>query len=415
MRTAGIICEYNPFHRGHAWHLAQTKRLLGENTAIVCVMSGHWTQQADCAIADKWTRARLALMGGADLVLELPTPWAAASAETFARGGVEVLAATGVVDVLSFGSECGDVEALQRAAACLDAPEYPAALRVRLEQGKPFAACRQAAVEALAGPESASLLRKANNNLGVEYIRAIRALDARMTPMTVLRRGAPHNSMGGMDTHREDGAAGAGTVDRMQFASATEIRWNLLEGRWDRAEPYLLPGARERLEDSLIGLPALKRVEKVMLARVRTMTAEDWAALPDSGASEGLPERLVRAGRRAESIPAFYAQANTRRYTEARVRRLLLWAFLGLTKADRPAHVPYLRVLGLNERGGGLLRRMKQAASLPVITKPARARALEAEGRTLFELEGRCTDLYGLCFARPRPCALEWTSSPVVC
>ena len=194
MRTAGIICEYNPFHRGHAWHLAQTKRLLGENTAIVCVMSGHWTQQADCAIADKWTRARLALMGGADLVLELPTPLAAASAETFARGGVEVLAATGVVDVLSFGSECGDVEALQRAAACLDAPEYPAALRVRLEQGKPFAACRQAAVEALAGPESASLLRKANNNLGVEYIRAIRALDARMTPMTVLRRGAPHTA-----------------------------------------------------------------------------------------------------------------------------------------------------------------------------------------------------------------------------
>ena len=177
----------------------------------------------------------------------------------------------------------------------------------------------------------------------------------------------------------------------------------------------MLPGARERLEDSLIGLPALKRVEQVMLARVRTMTAEDWAALPDSGASEGLPERLVRAGRRAESIPAFYAQANTRRYTEARVRRLLLWAFLGLTKADRPAHVPYLRVLGLNERGGGLLRRMKQAASLPVITKPAHARALEAEGRTLFELEGRCTDLYGLCFARPRPCALEWTSSPVVC
>lgn len=105
--------------------------------------------------------------------------------------------------------------------------------------------------------------------------------------MTVLRRGAPHNSMGGMDTHREDGAAGAGTVDRMQFASATEIRWNLLEGRWDRAEPYLLPGARERLEDSLIGLPALKRVEQVMLARVRTMTAEDWAALPTAARPKG--------------------------------------------------------------------------------------------------------------------------------
>lgn len=227
----------------------------------------------------------------------------------------------------------------------------------------------------------------------------------------MLRRGAPHNSMGGMDTRREDGAAGAGTVDRMQFASATEIRWNLLEGRWDRAEPYLLPGARERLEDSLIGLPALKRVEQVMLARVRTMTAEDWAALPDSGASEGLPERLVRAGRRAESIPAFYAQANTRRYTEARVRRLLLWAFLGLTKADRPAHVPYLRVLGLNERGGGLLRRMKQAASLPVITKPARAARWKRKGGPCSSWKGGapiCT----ACASRARVPA-RWSGPPV--
>ena len=137
MRCAGIVAEYNPFHRGHAYQIAQTRAALGGEAAVVCAMSGHWVQQADCGVADKWTRARLALMGGADLVLELPTPWATASAERFARGGVELLAATGVVDTLSFGSECGEIGPLAAAAACLDTEGYRDALRSRLSQGRP--------------------------------------------------------------------------------------------------------------------------------------------------------------------------------------------------------------------------------------------------------------------------------------
>ena len=120
MNVAGIIAEYNPFHRGHAWQIDETRRALGADTAVVCAMSGHWVQRGECAVTDKWTRAAMALRGGADLILELPTPWACASAETFARGGVGVLAAAGVVDTLSFGSESGDLEGLRRAAACLD-------------------------------------------------------------------------------------------------------------------------------------------------------------------------------------------------------------------------------------------------------------------------------------------------------
>ena len=120
MSTAGVVAEYNPFHRGHAWHLERTRAALGPEGAVVCVMSGHWTQGGRCALADKWTRAALALEGGADLVLELPVAWATASAERFARGAVELLAATGVVDTLSFGSEAGDLAPLSRAAACLD-------------------------------------------------------------------------------------------------------------------------------------------------------------------------------------------------------------------------------------------------------------------------------------------------------
>ena len=120
MNISGIIAEYNPFHSGHARQIAETRRLLGEDAAVVCAMSGNWVQRADCAIADKWTRAAVALKGGADLVLELPTVWAASSAESFATGAVALLRACGVVDVLSFGSESGDPAALAAAAACLD-------------------------------------------------------------------------------------------------------------------------------------------------------------------------------------------------------------------------------------------------------------------------------------------------------
>ena len=124
MRVAGIVAEYNPFHLGHAWHLSRTRALLGPGSAAVCVMSGHWVQRGDCAIADKWARTALALAGGADLVIELPTPWAMASAESFARGAVSLLAATGVVDVLSFGSETGELAPLEAGAYAVYVP-YP--------------------------------------------------------------------------------------------------------------------------------------------------------------------------------------------------------------------------------------------------------------------------------------------------
>lgn len=414
MQWAGIVAEYNPFHTGHAYQIQQTRRALGGEAGIAAVMSGNWVQSADCAIADKWTRARLALMGGADLVLELPTVWAMSSAESFARGAVELLAAAGAVDVLSFGSECGDAGRLEQVAACLDSPACQQALRRLVDGGAPFAACRQAAVGEVLGEELAGLLARPNNNLGVEYIRALRALKSGIRPMTVLRRGAPHNEV--VFRHGAQSApSGPAFMAMPQFMSATQIRMDLMAGDWDQAEPYLLPGSRVLLERNMMtGRPGLRRVERAVLARVRTMTAEDWARLPDSGAAEGLPRRLERAGRQCRSMEEFFDLAKTRRFPHARLRRLLLWAYLGLARADRPEHPPYLRVLGFNGRGRELLRTMKERAALPVLTKPAHARTLDEAGRRLFELEARCTDLYDLCLETVPAPGREWTTGPVV-
>ena len=386
MTAVGIVAEYNPFHLGHAWQIAQTRRLLGADRPVVCAMSGHWVQGADCAIADKWTRAVLALEGGADLVLELPTPWAMSSAESFARGAVSILAATGVVDTLSFGSECGSTRELIAAARALDAPGYPVRLRAALDKGLSFPAARQ---EAAGCP----CLSTPNNNLGVEYLRALAHLNVSMEVLTVPRRGAEHNS--------------PQTVE--DFASATQVRRLLRSGTWDEAAGLVRPGALDKIRE----MSSLTYVERAILARLRVMDTSDWATLPDSGAAEGLPERLGRAARQALSLDEFYALTKTKRYPHARLRRLAPSAFLGIDR-DRPPLPPYVRVLGLNRRGQALLKQMKDTCSLPILTKPAQARDLAGPARQLFEAEAKYTDLYGLCFPTPRPCGLEWTSSPVV-
>lgn len=391
MTVAGIITEYNPFHLGHKYQLAETKKGLNGDVALVCVMSGNFVQRGECAILDKWSRAKCALLGGADLVLELPTPWATASAEGFAKGAVEVLAATGVVDTLSFGSESGETESLRAAARCLNSEEYRAALKGELDKGVSFAAAREKAVRGLIG-KAGACLSTPNNNLAVEYLRA---LPPGMEAMAVRRVGAAH-----------DGAVADG------FASASAIRAMLAAGDFSGAEGYLPAGTAEELRGHA---PAdLRYAERAILARLRGMTEADFAALPDSGAAEGLPVRLVRAAREAGSLAAFCDSAKTKRYAHARIRRLALWAFLGLTAEDRPEHVPYVRVLGMNERGKALLGRMKKTCDLPVITKPAHAKKLPGLAGALFEREAGYTDLYALCTPTVQPCGLEWTRGPVV-
>ena len=376
VNVVGIVAEYNPFHTGHAFHLAETRRRLGECTAVV-VMSGHFVQRGECAVFDKWTRARAALEGGADLVLELPTVWAAASAERFAWGAVNILREAGA-DALSFGSESGDEHGLREVAACLDRTEFHAGLRRFLDRGLPFAACRQAAVRELMGEAPAALLSGPNDNLGVEYLKAARRLGWEPEAVAIPRRGAGH-----------DGGC------HPDHPSASWLRERIVSGELEAENPA----------DMMTG-------QRWMLAALRRMDESGFAALPDCG--EGLSHRFFRAARQGRTLDEVYALVKTRRYAHARIRRAALWGALGLTERDRPDAPPYLRVLGAGERGRALLRELKKTARLPVITKPAHARKLDGPGQRLFELEARCTDLYQLCRKTPGPCALEWTSGPVM-
>ncbi|MDD6160837.1 MAG: nucleotidyltransferase family protein [Oscillospiraceae bacterium] len=369
MKIVGIVAEYNPFHAGHGYQIAETRRRVGE-CAVVCAMSGNFVQRGDCAVADKWSRAKAALEGGADLVLELPTVWAASSAEHFAFGSVYLLREAGV-DTLSFGSESGDGEALKRAAAALDSEQFGAALRSHLDEGLPFALCRQRAAEELLGEAGAACLKGANDNLGVEYLKAARRLDFDPRVIAVPRVGAGH-----------DGG------EHPDYPSASHLRKEILEG--------CIPA------DNPAGLIFAQRA---VLAALRSMTLSDFEALPDSG--EGLANRLYSASRQAVSLEELYGLAKTKRYAHARIRRMVLWAALGLKQSDRPQTPPYLRVLAANERGREVLKGLH--TPLPVITKP-----VHGKGIPLMELEARCTDFYALCRRTPVPCGAEWSTSPII-
>ena len=397
-KVCGIVAEYNPFHNGHRYHIEQTRALLGEDTAIVCVMSGNFVQRGEPAVFLKHARAEAALRCGADLVLELPLPWAMATAEAFARGAVALLAASGVVTHLGFGSESGDLAALDRIAELLLRPEMDPLIRDSLAVGLPYAAARQRAAETLAG-EPLEPFCAPNNILGIEYLKALRASNLPMTPVTVLRRGAGHDESG----------------TRGEYPSAAFLRQRLTN---DRGLAGQMPDdaynvfARETEQGRGPVLPAA--LETALLSRLRMLPLSAFAALPDAG--EGLENRLYRAAREEATADAVLAAAVSKRYTRSRLRRMLWAAALGLRGEDAEGAPPYLRVLAANAWGRELLARMRKTASLPVITKPVAVRALDARAQRVFGLEADAADLYALAFSakEARRGGQEWRRGPIM-
>lgn len=390
MQIAGIICEYNPFHLGHLALIEETRRQGA--THIAAVMSGNFVQRGAPALLDKRARAKQALLCGTDLVVELPLPWAMSTAETFARGGVFLLDNLGA-QTISFGSECGDAEKLIRLAELLLSPALPPLLRQELRGGCTFARARARAVEKLAGPEMAGLLQNPNNTLGVEYCKALCSLHASMHVFTMKRIGAAH------DSHAGEGAT----------ASASLIRSLAVEGG-DYAQYMPLPAAEILRAELAAGrAPAsLARMERAILAKLRELGPAEFFALPDI--SEGLENRLYAAVRKATSLEELYTLVKTKRYTLARIRRLILSAFLGVTDATAKGLPPYLHILGMNRRGTEILHVSKMTTKRPIVANSSDTLSLDNNAKNVIELESKSTDIYSLFLPNPGPCGREWTA-----
>ena len=392
MKTAGIICEYNPLHDGHVLHMQQTRAALGADCGIVCAMSGNFVQRGSFAVFEKHARARAAVECGADLVIELPTAVSLSSAQRYAEGAVRLLDVLGVCTHLSFGSEAGDLAALTPVVNCLGGEEAEALIKDGLEKGASYAASRQKAAETILG-DKASVLTSPNNLLAVEYMTALASTGSKMTPLTVKRIGGEH-----------DGYAGL---------SASAVRSLLLTGEyaWDNVPEAAARIFREEI-DAGRGPVSGEICEEAIIAVLRRMSKEDYVNLPDAG--EGLGERFYKFAVSEPTTADILMQAKTKRYTFSRLRRMMMCAYLGITAADMDVRPVYVKVLAMNGRGREILREVYDKCPLPIITKPASALSMPEPVTDAFVREARRTDLYVLAFpdARQRGGGQEFRLSP---
>lgn len=372
MKAVGIVAEYNPFHGGHQYQIRKIREICGADTPIAAVMSGDFVQRGEAAAYDKFTRAEAAVRGGVSLVIELPLPWSLSSAEGFARGGVGLLGATGVVGALSFGSESGELSALERTAAVLDTPGFAEALKRELVGGAPFAAARARSARALLG-ERAAVLDTPNDLLAVEYLRAATKLGYTFNYIPVRREGSVHDGAGSASELRALLRAGESLAGRIP-----EEVWEVLR----------------RADEAGRGFVSPESLRTAYLSRLREKTPEDFAAVPD--AAEGLHFRLYEAARRGTSTEEIADLAKSKRYAHARLRRMVMCAALGVRAGDADSVPPYIRVLAFDARGAALLREMKTSATLPVVVKSAHVKDENETIQRLFALGSRAHDLYVL-------------------
>lgn len=390
MNAAAIICEYNPFHNGHKYHIEETRRRFGA-THIAAVMSGNFTQRGDAAIFDKWQRAETALRNGVDLVIELPVAKALSSAEQFAAGAVGIISAIPAIKMLSFGSECGDIELLKESAGAVQYAQEHDDFLGRMRRGLSYPAALQKTIEDFYTGDVVDVLTAPNNTLAVEYLKALFDRGSRVIPVTIERGGAAHDS-----------GETAG-----KFASGSYLRNKILSGEYDAISEYMpLLGQLE----SGCAVADISRLNTAILAKLRCMPPEQLAKAPNI--SHGLEQRMSKAARIARSPEELLMLTKTKRYTHARLRRALLCAFLDISKADAKPAPAYIRILGMNDRGKEILR--YKELSLPADTSLKALSGRGAAAKKQAMLEERTGNIYALCFAKPRACGLEFTRKPVI-
>ncbi len=368
--NVGIIAEYNPFHSGHKLHITNTRALTGADN-IIAIMSGSFVQRGEPAILDKFSRTRMALTNGVDMVLELPVRYAAGSADVFAMGAVESLDKSGIVDMLSFGTEAGDIELFKEAAELLadESEEFSQAVKEEMGKGISYAAARQAALTRVLSRDM-TFLSLPNNILALEYLKALKKLNSSIVPVTVRREVSNYNS----------------TQLTGRISSAAAIRHSIFSGEWDTALAAVPADCRSMLKEVVFGKkPHIDSYSEVLKYILRTKSANELSQIDDI--SEGLENRILAASD-LPTVSEIADAVKSKRYAHSRVRRALLHIILGITKADAAKNVDYIRVLGFRREKAHLVSELTQKAAVPVITNIKNAPA------DLIRQELFATDIY---------------------
>lgn len=380
-KVCGIIAEYNPFHNGHKYQLELLKK---DFDTIVVVMSGSFTQRGDVAIIDKWSRAESALFSGADLVIELPCVYAMSTAERFAFGGVSILNSLGCVDGISFGSECGDIEILTKSAEMLlnETPEQAEKLQKLMKEGIPYASAREQVFSDI----PTGILNSPNNILGIEYIKHLILSGSSITPITHKREGAAYNS----------------TTLSGELSSASAIRANAKNPEIRNQMPDNVYEIYEKAEKHY-----LDGLNTAALYFIRTGGPEALKASLES--VEGVENRIFEASAKCKSIEEIADFCSTKRYTKAKIRRIILSSMLGIDGEICKKAPTYARILGATKKGTALLSDIKKKSALSIVTKTADYK----EVNPMFQKDILATDIWAL--SATESCAgLDFTTSPAI-
>ncbi len=415
MKVLGIVAEYNPFHNGHMYHIEESKKLTGSD-AVVCVMSGNFIQRGEPAIINKFARTEIALGNGVDLIIELPFAFAVSSAEFFSYGAVNILNSIGIVDCISFGSESGDIHALQRLAEILASePEsYKEELKKQLSTGLSFPVCRQKALQKYLQSQYNStedlshILETSNNILALEYLKALIKLNSPIQPFTVKRISNSYN------TPELTGS----------ISSATAIRNSIYGNEIYASSQAVSPLAQQILEREFFqgrGPNSLYSFENIILAFLRHATTQDLENIQD--VSEGLEYRIKNAAENSGSIDELLANICTKRYPKTRIQRILISLLAGMKRVDIEKFMEsggpqYARILGFNEKGRELLSSMKKKSTIPVITKASNYKcSSDSLISRMLEIEAQATDTFVLAYKNPafRKAGQEFTQNIIIC
>lgn len=346
MRNIGIVCEFNPLHNGHKRILDYARELGAER--VVCVMSGNATQRGELAVLDKYTRAKAAIASGADLVLELPYPWSSASAEYFARAAVSVL--SGFCDTLLFGSECGDIDLICRAATLAASEEFREEYRRRTKSGEGAAGVYFDMLREAGAPLGS------NDLLGVEYVRAIGELSADMTPVTLKREGADYNDE---------------SIDGASYPSATAIRKMWQELGFEDSAKHMPRAAYEIYEKAYFEgeMCDVYQLSRAILMYFRLRSPEDLQSYAEC--EGGIANRLCSLAHECSSLEELYEKLSTKRYTDAKLRRALLFSLTEIKRELLCSLPEYTTLLAADAKGRELLSAQRKSGGIKVVTKPA--------------------------------------------
>lgn len=406
MKTVGLVVEYNPLHNGHYYHFWEAKRVTGADACVI-VMSGNFLQRGEPALLSKWARAEMALEAGIDLVIELPLPFACATAELFALGAVSLLDRIGVVDSLCFGSESGEIEWITTLAERLaDEPAaFSLSLKRFLNEGVSYPAAYARAATALMEQDGLSdtALAAPNNILGLNYLLALKRLGSRIEPATIKRQKAEYHQT---------------SITDAQIASATAIRKLIFgdQAGFDELAPYVpsttLAILRREFEQGY-GPVNWERFRHPLFHRLLQLTSKELATYHEVG--EGIENRLKAAAKEANSVSELIGLTKNKRYTWNRLQRMLLSVLLDMQKSKiealaLKAGAPYARILGFSANGKKLLNEARQKSSIPLLTK------VTDDIHPMLDIEIAASAVYRLAqpVAGDRPFTEEYRRAPIV-